>query len=111
MGLVAGIGQSSSMADLDYRVERLGLAAYERGAVGGLWAQSHQVDEGMNWYTRQKMKWISESLHVYSFINRSHLVRKFDISAQQASKDLQRFLKANPDRMRYEPKQKAYVAI
>lgn len=45
----------------------------------------------MNWFIRHRQDWIHESLHVFGFINREHVMRKFGVSRPQASKDLQRY--------------------
>lgn len=50
-------------------------------------------------------------LVVYGFINRSHIERMFDLSAIQASADLQRFLKENPKKMLYNTSSKRYEAL
>lgn len=49
-------------------------------------------------------------LHVYGFINREHLQRKFGISVPQASLDLQRFARSHPKAMRYDLSRKCYVS-
>lgn len=63
----------------------------------------------MNWFEEQRMWWISEMLHVYGFINRGHLQRKFRISQPQASKDLQTFQQRHPAAMQYDLTKKCYV--
>jgi len=65
----------------------------------------------MNWFERHRQDWISEMLHVYGFINREHLQRKFGISQPQASADLQRFLRAHPLAMTYDLSRKCYVRM
>ena len=64
----------------------------------------------MNWYAQHRQDWIAESLRVFGFINRVHLVRKFGISIPQAAVDLRTFRNANPDAMTYDPHSKRYVA-
>ena len=64
----------------------------------------------MNWFARYRQEWIGDMLHVYGFINREHLQRKFDISQPQASSDLQTYLRAHPHAMRYDLSRKCYVA-
>jgi hypothetical protein len=64
----------------------------------------------MNWFTEQRQLWIAEMLHIYGFINREHLQRKFGISQPQASDDLQTFLRNHPGKVRYDLRQKCYVA-
>lgn len=56
------------------------------------------------------MDWIAETLRVFGFINRDHLVRKFGISTPQASTDLQRFMRLNPKAMHYDASLKRYQA-
>lgn len=63
----------------------------------------------MNWFERQRLAWIAEMLHIYGFINRDHLQRKFSISQPQASKDLQTFARLHPAAMRYDLSRKCYV--
>lgn len=45
----------------------------------------------MNWFTNHRQEWIAETVRVFGFINRHHLVKKFGISVPQASKDLHDF--------------------
>ncbi len=55
------------------------------------------------------MEWIEETLRVFGFINRQHLMRKFFISLPQASMDLNRFQEMFPGRMHYDLASKRYV--
>ena len=64
----------------------------------------------MKWFEQQRQAWIAEMLQVYGFINREHLERKFGISTPQASKDLQKFVRAHPDDIEYDLSRKCYVA-
>lgn len=63
----------------------------------------------MNWFEQQRQDWIMEMLGIYGFINRGHLMAKFEISQPQASADLQRFQRDNPKAMRYDLSRKCYV--
>jgi len=63
-----------------------------------------------NWFVQHRQDWIAEMLEVYGFINREHLERKFDISTPQASKDLNDFMKSNPNTMFYNLNAKRYEA-
>lgn len=65
----------------------------------------------MNWFRQQRQEWIAEMLHVYGFINREHLQRKFGISQPQASIDLADFLHSHPTAMTYDQRRKCYVAL
>jgi len=62
------------------------------------------------WFNRYRMEWIAETLRVFGFINRGHLMRKFGISTPQASNDLAAFQRLYPDAMRYDISLKQYVA-
>lgn len=65
----------------------------------------------MTWFEQHRMDWIAESLRVYGFINRQHVMRKFRISQPQASKDLNRYMRQFPRAMRYNLSAKRYEAI
>ena len=62
------------------------------------------------WFKRHRMDWISETLRVFGFINRGHLMRKFDISQAQASVDLRDFQKLYPDAMKYDGAKKKFLS-
>lgn len=64
----------------------------------------------MRWFEKQRMGWIAETLLVFGFINRRHLMKKFGVSEQQASKDLQTFQQAHPGVMIYNQSAKRYEA-
>ena len=64
----------------------------------------------MNWYRAHRMEWIAETLRVFGFINRGHLMLKFGISQPQASSDLKLFQRLHPDAMWYDANAKRYVA-
>jgi hypothetical protein len=61
-----------------------------------------------NWFENQRVAWIAEMLHVYGFINREHLMRKFGISRPQASKDLRSFQERSSGGVRYNLSAKRY---
>lgn len=62
----------------------------------------------MNWFANHRQEWIAESLRVYGFIQRQHLMRKFGISMPQASADLSHYKLANPHDMYYDASAKTY---
>lgn len=62
------------------------------------------------WFEQQRMDWIAETLRVFGFINREHLMLKFGISRPQASLDLTTFMLSNPGAMEYDLSAKRYVA-
>lgn len=61
------------------------------------------------WAMREREKFITERLRAGGTITRKDLVEKFYITKTTASGDLQRYLAAHPDRMRYDGHRKAYV--
>lgn len=61
-----------------------------------------------NWFESQRIAFIAEMLHVYGFINREHLMRKFSISRPQASKDLRSYERRSSGSMRYNLSAKRY---
>jgi len=62
------------------------------------------------WFVQHRMDWIAETLHVFGFINRGHLERKFNISTPQATADLAAFSRAHPAAMTYDLSATRYVA-
>lgn len=64
----------------------------------------------MRWFEQHRMEWIAETLRVFGFINREHIVRKFSVSVPQASHDLQEFQRLNPGRIAYDRGAKRYIA-
>lgn len=64
----------------------------------------------MRWYEQHRMEWIAETLRVFGYINRHHLMRKFGISEPQASNDFLTFQRLHPNAMKYDLSTKRYVA-
>lgn len=64
----------------------------------------------MAWAEDYRQGWIAETLRVFGFINRTHLMRKFGISAPQAASDFGKFQEINPGAMVYDASAKRYVA-
>ena len=62
----------------------------------------------MRWFEQHRQEWIAETLRVFGFIQRQHLMRKFGISMPQASADLQQFSKDHPGAMAYNTNTKRY---
>lgn len=65
---------------------------------------------GMKWFFQQRLLWIEETLRVFGYINREHIMKKFGVSMPQASADLQAFQRLYPDAMVYDKNAKRYVA-
>lgn len=64
----------------------------------------------MTWFQKHRIEWIAETLRVFGFINRDHLMRKFEISRPQASADLREFMRQHHGAMIYDSHSKRYVA-
>ena len=62
------------------------------------------------WFQRYRLAWIDDMIHVYGFVNREHLMRKFGISTAQAAIDLRRFQRRYPNRVSYNLSAKRYEA-
>ncbi|MCA1490147.1 hypothetical protein I6F11_04335 [Ensifer sp. NBAIM29] len=62
------------------------------------------------WFQERRIEWIAEMIAIYGFINRGHVMKKFDVSQPQASRDLQDAMKQHPDLMRYNMTTKRYEA-
>lgn len=54
-----------------------------------------------NWFVEQRLEWIRESVRVFGYVNRQHVMKKFGISMPQASKDLGLFQKRFPGEASY----------
>ena len=64
----------------------------------------------MRWFEQHRMEWIEETLRVFGYINREHLMKKFGVSAPQAANDFREFQKIRPGAMEYDKRAKRYVA-
>lgn len=64
----------------------------------------------MRWFEQHRQEWIAETLRIFGFINREHLVRKFGVSAQQAAHDFGEFQRRHPKAMSYDTSAKCYIA-
>jgi hypothetical protein len=62
----------------------------------------------MRWYEQQRMAWISEAVDIFGFVNREHIIKKFDVSMPQASHDLKVWQKLNPNKISYDVSKKRY---
>lgn len=63
----------------------------------------------MAWAEDYRQDWIAETLRVFGFINREHLMLKFGISTAQAALDFTRFQTERPGVMWYDKSAKRYV--
>ncbi len=64
----------------------------------------------MKWFEAHRQEWIAETLRIFGYINRQHIMRKFGVSMPQASMDLQKFQKSHPGAMEYDASLKRYFA-
>jgi ABC-type uncharacterized transport system YnjBCD substrate-binding protein len=64
----------------------------------------------MNWFAKARQDWIADTVKVFGYINREHIMKKFGVSTPQASMDLQEFMRANPGRIVYDKSMKRYFA-
>jgi hypothetical protein len=62
------------------------------------------------WFQKARMDWITETLSIFGFINREHLMKKFSISRPQASADLRLYQEKFPSAMTYDKSLKRYLA-
>ena len=61
------------------------------------------------WFKQHRLEWIAESLRVYGFVNRKHIMTKFGLSTPQASIDLRDFQKLYPKVAEYDLSAKAFI--
>lgn len=64
----------------------------------------------MAWAEDQRQDWIAETLRVFGFINRAHVMRKFGVSMPTAANDFTRFQAERPGLMTYDRATKRYVS-
>lgn len=62
------------------------------------------------WFQNYRQEWIAETVRIFGFINRDHIMRKFGLSSPQASHDLGLFQKNNPNAVEYNTSSKRYEA-
>ena len=61
-----------------------------------------------NYFVQLRQDWIAETLKVFGFIQRGHLERKFNISTQQASFDIGKYIDDHPGEIEYNANTKRY---
>jgi hypothetical protein len=47
-------------------------------------------------FKRMRVEWIKEMLLIYGYVNREHVMRKFEVSVQQSSHDLKSAAQEHP---------------
>ena len=63
----------------------------------------------MTWFVNYRIEWIRESVEIFGYVNRGHIMQKFGISTQQASEDLRAVQHRYPELMDYDLSGKKYV--
>lgn len=63
----------------------------------------------MTWFQEQRFAWIKESVEIFGYVNRSHIVKKFGITKAQAAVDIREVKSRWPDLMEYDLTGKRYV--
>ena len=61
------------------------------------------------WFANHRQAWIAETIRIFGYIQRQHLIRKFGISMPQASMDISRYQIEHPHDLRYDASRKCYV--
>lgn len=61
------------------------------------------------WFIDHRQSYIAMLLRTYGQVNRHQIIDRFDVSMPQASADIQRFIRENPDVIVYDGTAKAYV--
>lgn len=64
----------------------------------------------MNWAAQQRQVFIGNVIKEYGGINRSDIMKEFNIGSASATRDLQRFISDNPDTLIYNVTEKCYEA-
>ncbi len=65
----------------------------------------------MNWFAKERQKWIDETVRSLGYINRGLIEREFSVSTPTASMDLQVFMRINPGKIVYNKSVKRYLRI
>lgn len=63
------------------------------------------------WFKNYRLDWIRESVEIFGQINRENIIRKFAVSFQTASADLQAALERWPELMAYNKSTKRYERV
>jgi len=60
------------------------------------------------WFIETRLAWIKESIEIFGFLNREHIVKKFEVSIVQASTDIRMARERWPHLMEYDTREKVY---
>lgn len=61
-----------------------------------------------DWFRDTRIDWIFETIQIYGYVNRKHIMRKFDVSVVQASIDLRQAQEQRPHLIAYNKTTKRY---
>ncbi len=62
----------------------------------------------ITWAQQYRHDWIVETVGIFGFINRDHIVKKFRVSIPQASIDLKQVMHKHPELISYDASAKTY---
>lgn len=65
--------------------------------------------ENMNYFSEMRVQWIKEQIHMYGYINRWMVEKRFNISSSQASLDIRYVREHWPDLLIYDKHLARYV--
>lgn len=71
--------------------------------------QSRGLKSHSQWFINHRQQFIADALRIFGQVNRSSLVKQFDISMPQAANDIALFLRRNPEVLVYDGRTKCYV--
>ena len=63
------------------------------------------------WFRNRRQEFIMATLNQFGQVRRADIVREFEVSANQASQDIQEVLSANPALVQYDVTAKCYVIV
>lgn len=63
----------------------------------------------MTWFVEQRIAWIKESVEIFGYVSREHVMKKFGVSTPQPSVDIREVMRRWPDLMEYDTSLKRYV--
>ena len=63
------------------------------------------------WFKDRRQEFIYATIRQFGQINRADIMREFDVSMPQASKDISDFLAARPKLVEYDVRTKCYILI
>ncbi len=66
------------------------------------------MPKNMRWFENHRIEWILESVQIFGFINRKHIMAKFGVSTPQASYDISKFKELHPGIIEYDTSRKSY---